>query len=318
VAAAAGLTLAACGGSDINSGSSAASDCGDFNIAVNPWVGYEASAYVVGQIAETRLGCNVSYKNLKEEVSWQGMNSGDIDVVVENWGHEDLVKKYIDQEQTVVDLGPDGNIGIIGWYVPPWLAKAHPDVLNYQNLNKYASEFVTPESDGKGQLLDGDPSYVTNDEALVTNLGLNFKVVYAGSENALITAFRKAEDNKDWLIGYFYEPQWFFSEVDLQQVQLPKWTPGCDSDPATVDCGYPKYTLNKVARADFVDANGPAAQFMKVWKWDNSDQNVVAGYIAKDGMDPADAAQKWIDANPDKVDAWLQGIPQVSASPASS
>jgi ABC-type proline/glycine betaine transport system substrate-binding protein len=24
-------------------------------------------------------------------------------------------------------------------------------------------------------------------------------------------------------------------------------------------------------------------------------------------MSPADAAQKWIDANPDKVQAWLQG-----------
>ena len=28
-------------------------DCGDFNIAVNPWVGYEADAYVVGNVAET-------------------------------------------------------------------------------------------------------------------------------------------------------------------------------------------------------------------------------------------------------------------------
>ncbi|MFD8388736.1 hypothetical protein ACFV2N_05870, partial [Streptomyces sp. NPDC059680] len=31
----------------------------------------------------------------------------------------------------------------------------------------------------KGQLLVGDPSYVTNDAALVKNLTLNFKVVYA-------------------------------------------------------------------------------------------------------------------------------------------
>jgi glycine betaine/proline transport system substrate-binding protein len=319
VAAAAGLVLAACGGGDINSGASnAASDCGAFNIAVNPWVGYEASAYVVGTIAQTRLGCDVSYKNLKEEVSWQGMNSGDIDVVLENWGHEDLEKKYIDEQKTVVNLGPDGNIGIIGWYVPPWLAKAHPDVLQYQNLNKYASEFATPESDGKGQLLDGDPSYVTNDEALVTNLGLNFKVVYAGSEDALIAAFKKAEQDKTWMIGYFYEPQWFFSEVDLQQVALPKYTPGCDTPPSAVDCAYPKYILNKVARADFMNENGPAAQFVKAWKWTNDDQNTVAGYIAKDGMDPTAAAQKWIDANPDKVDAWLQGIPQVSSSASSN
>ena len=32
---------------------------------------------------------------------------------------------------------------------------------------------------------------------------------------------------------------------------------------------------------------------------------MVATYIAKDGMSPEDAAKKWIDANPDKVKAWL-------------
>ena len=41
--------------------------------------------------------------------------------------------------------------------------------------------FKTSESGGKGQLLDGDPSYVTNDEALVKNLDLDYKVVVGGA-----------------------------------------------------------------------------------------------------------------------------------------
>ncbi len=49
--------------------------------------------------------------------------------------------------------------------------------------------------------------FVTNDAALVRNLNLNFKVVYAGSETALIQSFRQAEAKKQWLLGYFYEPQ---------------------------------------------------------------------------------------------------------------
>jgi glycine betaine/proline transport system substrate-binding protein len=31
----------------------------------------------------------------------------------------------------------------------------------------------------------------------------------------------------------------------------------------------------------------------------------VAGYIAADGMSPEEAATKWIEENPDKVEAWL-------------
>jgi glycine betaine/proline transport system substrate-binding protein len=314
-----GLLAAGCGSSDIGGGSSSgaaqAADCGTLNMAINPWVGYEASAYVVGQLAKEYLGCDVQYKQLKEQISWQGFGNGEVDVVIENWGHDSLKKKYIDQQGTAVDLGPNGNEGVIGWYVPPWLAQAHPDVLQWENLNKYAKDFATSESGGKGQLLDGDPSYVTNDEALINNLKLNFEVVYAGSEAALITAFRKAEQNKQWLIGYFYEPQWFLSEVPLKKVALPKWTEGCDADPQTVACDYPKYILDKIASADWVNSGSPSVDLVSNFTWTNDDQNSVAKSIAEDGMSPEDAAQKWIDANPD---VWMPWFDQTGVTPTPS
>ncbi len=308
IGAAAGLILAACGGGDIEEADAPAAgqeDCGDFNMAINPWVGYEASAYVVGQIAANELGCTVEYKNLKEEVAWQGFGSGEVDVVIENWGHEDLKKKYIEEQGTAVEVGPNGNVGIIGWYVPPWLAEEHPDITNWENLNKYADEFQTSESGDQGQLLDGDPSFVTNDEPLVKNLDLDFKVVYAGSEAALIQSFRQAEANKDWVIGYFYEPQWFFAEVPLVKVDLPPYEPGCDADPAKIACDYPEYILDKIASKEFMDSGSPAADLVSAFQWTNDDQNVVATYIAVDEMSQEDAAAKWIEDNPDKVEEWL-------------
>ncbi|MCW2782124.1 MAG: glycine/betaine transporter substrate-binding protein [Marmoricola sp.] len=307
VAAALALALAACGSGGIKDTTTASGKkCGDLNIAVNPWTGYESDAYVVGDIATTKLGCNVSYQNVKEEVGWQGMSSGTIDTILENWGHPDLVKKYVDQQKTVVDAGQTGNQGIIGWYVPPWMAAKYPDITDWKNLNKYASMFKTSESGGKGQLLDGDPSYVTNDEALVKNLHLNYQVVVGGSEAALIQSFRSAEKNKTPLLAYFYEPDWFFSEMKLVKVNLPKYTDGCDADAAKVACDYPPYNLNKLISKKFADSGSPAVDLIKNFHWTNDDQNLVSTYIAQDKMKPADAAQKWIDANPDKVAAWLK------------
>lgn len=309
VVAAAALLLSACGGGGIknNATSGSGKTCGNFNIAVNPWTGYVADAYVVGDIAAKKLGCNVSYKNVKEEVGWQGMAGGTIDTILENWGHADLVKKYVTQQKTVEDAGQTGNQGIIGWYVPPWMAQKYPDITNWKNLNKYASLFKTSESGGKGQLLDGDPSYVTNDEALVKNLHLNYQVVVGGSEAALIQSFISAEKNHTPLLAYFYEPQWFFSEMKLVKINLPKYTPGCDSDAAKVACDYPPYHLNKLISTKFANSGSPAVTLVKNFHWTNADQNLVAQYIAKDGMKPADAAQKWIDANQDLVNQWLQG-----------
>ncbi|GGN65013.1 glycine/betaine-binding protein [Streptomyces albiflavescens] len=305
-----GLTLTACGGAkvgDDKAGSSGSSGkCGTFNLAVNPWVGYEADAAVVAYVAEKDLGCKVTKKDLKEEIAWQGFGTGEVDAVLENWGHDDLKKKYITDQKTAVEAGSTGNKGIIGWFVPPWLAKAHPDITNWKNLNKYAAKFKTSESGGKGQLLDGDPSYVTNDEALAKNLKLDFKVVYAGSETALIQAYRNAEKNKQWVIGYFYEPQWFLSEVPLVKVELPAYKDGCDANAEKVACDYPEYDLNKIVSAKFAKSGSPAYDLVKNFNWTNDDQNTVAKYIAVDKMTPEAAAKKWVEANRDKVDAWIK------------
>ena len=305
-----GLTLTACGGAKVGEdsagGSGSSGECGTFNLAVNPWVGYEANAAVIAYVADEYLGCDVKQKDLKEEIAWQGFGTGEVDAVVENWGHDDLKKKYITDQKTAVDAGPTGNEGLIGWYVPPWLAEEHPDILEWKNLNKYAAEFRTSESGGKGQLLDGDPSFVTNDEALVTNLKLDYKVVYAGSETALIQAFRKAEKDKEWVIGYFYEPQWFMSEVPLKKVKLPEYTEGCDADPEKIACDYPVYKLDKIVSAKFAKSGSPAYDLVKNFTWTNDDQNIVAKYIAVDKMAPEAAAKKWVEANRDKVDACIK------------
>ncbi|TNM49531.1 glycine/betaine ABC transporter substrate-binding protein [Nocardioides albidus] len=315
VAASMTLLLAACGGGTIsdetkkneaNAGS--AGECGEINMAVNPWVGYEASAYVVGQVATEKLGCKVNYKNLKEDVSWQGFGTGDVDVVIEDWGHPDLEKKFFEGEGdgSAMDGGPNGNVGIIGWYVPPWLAEAHPDILDHKNLNKYAKQFATSESGGKGQFLGADPSYVQFDEAIISNLGLDFKVVFSGSEAASITAFQQAEKNKEFLIGYFYEPQWLFADVPLEKVALPPYTDGCQDDPAKVACDYPETELKKILSTSWVEEGGPGVTLVQNFQWTNDDQNQVAKYISEDKMKPEEAAAKWIADNEDKVDAWLQ------------
>ncbi len=78
--------------------------------------------------------------------------------------------------------------------------------------------------------------------------------------------------------------------------------------PAKVDCDYPPYKLNKLISTEFAESDSPAVDLIKNFEWTNEDQNTVSTYIAQDGMDPDEAAQKWVDDNKDKVDAWLEGI----------
>ncbi|MEU8229365.1 ABC transporter substrate-binding protein [Actinoplanes sp. NPDC048967] len=279
--------------------------CGTVSIAVNPWVGYAANVAVVSYLLKQELGCTVVEKDLTEDASWEGLASGEVDAILENWGHDDLKKTYIDDKKVAVEQGLTGNKGVIGWYVPPWMAKEYPDITKWKNLNKYADKFKTSKSDGKGQLLGGDPSFVTNDAALIKNLKLDFSVVYAGSEDALIAEFQRAEKDKKPLIGYFYTPQWLLSEIKLVHIPLPIYKPGCDSDPKTVACDYQPYDLDKIARKAFVDSGSPAADLIKNFRWTNDDQNEVARDITVKKLSRDDAAKRWLDANRATWQEWL-------------
>ena len=279
--------------------------CGTLRIAVQPWVGYDADVAVIAYLAKHELGCRVVEKSEPEDAAWKDVAGGGMDVILENWGHDDLKRRYIDEQKVAVEIGLDGNKGVIGWYVPPWMAEAYPDITNWQNLDKHAHLFRTAASGDRGQLLDGDPTYVTNDEALVRNLKLDFTVVYAGSEAALIKAFQDAQRKRTPLLGYFYSPQWLLSEIPLVHIPLPAYTPGCDADPSKVVCDYQPYDLDKIANKAFADSGSPAVTLIKNFQWTNEDQDQVARDITVNKMSLDQAGKKWLDAHRTIWQEWL-------------
>ena len=305
----AAATTAATGAPATQIAAATLAPCGKVNIAVNPWVGYEADYAVVAWVLTNKLGCTVVPKNIDEQTSWQGFPTGEVDVILENWGHEDLAAKYITADKVAQDAGPTGNQGVIGWFIPKFFADANPDILTAKTdptvLNKYAAQFKTSESGDKGQILDGDPSFVTNDQGMINGFGLNYKVVYSGSEAASNKAIQSAIDQKKPILAYFYTPNWFSSKVDLVHIEFPAWTQGCDKDQNLIKCDYPPYHLNKVVSVKFATSGSPAWTVIKNFTWTNKDQDLVAAYITDQSMSDADAAAKWAADNPTVWAAWL-------------
>jgi glycine betaine/proline transport system substrate-binding protein len=301
--------LTACGASAPDPvaapGTQMASSCGTIRIADNPWVGYTADLAVVSYLLTHELGCKVETKAESQLDSIEDMHKGNLDVNLEMWGHEDLRKKYIDIEKNLVEAGQTGNTGVVGWYIPEWMAKEYPNITDWKHLNEYAHLFQTPDSGNAGAFMLSDKSYETNDAVLIKNLGLNFKVYWSGSEDNSIAAFQKAQKDHTALIGYFYEPQWVFTPSPLARISLPPYTPGCDANKDTVRCDYQPYDLDKVTTKKFADSGSPAFDLIKKFNWKNEDQNSVAYDLAVNKLSRDDAAKKWLDAHPDVWKTWL-------------
>ncbi|MDX3530824.1 ABC transporter substrate-binding protein [Streptomyces sp. ID05-39B] len=308
-AAAAGLLLlTGCGAADMTQQASPfanAQGARTVTLSVQSWVGAQANVAVAQYLLEHELGYRVDTVQIDEVPAWDALSQGRVDALLEDWGHPDQERRYVDDKRTIARGGDLGVTGHIGWYVPTYFAEAHPDVTDWRNLDKYAAQFRTPESGGKGQLMDGSPSYVTNDKALVENLNLDYQVVFAGSEAAQITQIRRFAQEKKPFLTYWYSPQWLFEKVPMTEVKLPAYKDGCDADPEKVACGYPQTPLQKYLNADFARTGGKAAAFLKKFRWTTEDQNMVSLLIADQKLTPEQAAKKWVDSHESTWRAWL-------------
>ncbi|MCY0918441.1 MULTISPECIES: ABC transporter substrate-binding protein [unclassified Streptomyces] len=275
-------------------------------LSVQSWVGAQANTAVAGYLLEHELGYRVDTVQVDEVPAWDALSQGRVDAILEDWGHPEQQKRYVEDKKTIVNGGDLGVTGHIGWFVPTYFAKQHPDVTDWKNLGKYTDQLRTPESRGKGQLMDGSPSYVTNDKALVKNLKLDLEVVFAGSEAAQITQIKQFAKEKKPFLTYWYKPQWLFERVPMTEVKLPEYEEGCDADPEKVACAYPHTPLQKYLNARFADDGGKAAGFLKKFHWTVAEQNEVALMIAEEKLSPQQAAKKWVERNEDVWRPWIR------------
>jgi glycine betaine/proline transport system substrate-binding protein len=228
-------------------------------------------------------------------------------------GHAKDIETYITTKKSVVDGGLIGPTGHIGWFIPKFVADAHPEYTSWEGLKSDAAAkyFATAETGNQGQFLLGDPSYVSYDADIIKNLGLPFQVVTGGGEAALITGIDTAFKDQKPLLFYFYTPQWANAKYQLVTVKLPEVTPACTASAAgqgkdgKYACDYPTDHLLKAISAKLETKNSAAFDFLKKMKWTDNDQNTVTKYKNEDGMTMAAAAQKWVDANESVWKAWL-------------
>src|SRR5579859_5651054 len=239
-----------------------AAGCGTVTLNEQAWAGSTANTYVAKNVLQ-KIGCNVKITQITEIPVYQAMADGKVDAVLEDWQHVDQYKQYVDKQKTVVKVGPNGVQGVIGWYIPDYLMKAHPEFKTWKGLKGEESLFKSPESGSQGMFLGGDPSYVQKDKELIPALGLNLKFVSVGAEPAEVARWSQLYKQHKPVLFYWYTPQYLNKEYQLSEVQLPKRFAGCKDDaktggsPKQYACAYDTIVLNKVFSAKFAKSGSP-------------------------------------------------------------
>ncbi len=287
--------------------------CGTVTLNEQAWAGSTANTYVAKYVLEHNLGCKVNITKITEIPVYQAMADGKVDAVLEDWQHTDQYKQYVDKQKSVILVGPNGVVGHIGWYIPTYLMKQHPEFKTWRGLKGKESLFKSPESGSQGMFLGGDPSYVQKDAQLIKQLGLNFKFVSVGAEPAQVARWTQLYKQKKPVLFYWYTPQYLNSAYQLSEVALPprgkncvdSYNPKLGSNWSIYRCGYGQTIIEKMISSKFAKSGSPALKVIRNWKWSANDQNTVANQIAGKHVDPDKAAETWVKANAAKVKAWL-------------
>ncbi|MEZ4712995.1 MAG: ABC transporter substrate-binding protein [Caldilineaceae bacterium] len=280
-------------------------------LAENPWSASAINVNVAKILLEEQLGYPVEIVDVDENAQWAALATGDLHASLEVWpsGHADNVAEYIDKQGVVENGGALGVIGRIGWYIPSYLLTDHPELATWEGFAgpDAAAMFATAETGSQGQYLTGDPSWVSYEEQIIDNLGMDFQIVAAGSEEAILSSLSSAESREDPLLFYFWTPHSIHAKYDLTRVELPAYSDDCyaKADANGVDCDYPEDVLFKIFSNELAEAAPDAHALLTNMSYSTEDQIQMIAAVELDGSSPADAARAWLDAHADVWQSWL-------------
>ena len=115
-----------------------------------------------------------------------------------------------------------------------------------------------------------------------------------GSSAAMVAELQKAYTNQEPIVVTGWSPHWMFAKFDLKYLDDPKGSFGGAE------------SIHTLVRKGFEQDTPGAYKILDQFSWEVSDMETVMVDISG-GMDPTEAAEKWIDANPDKVSQWTNG-----------
>ena len=109
------------------SASAGGKDCGTVVLNEQAWAGSTANTYIAKSGARGQARLRGQVTKIAAIPAFQAMADGKTDAVLEDWQHTDEYAQYIDKAGTVVQGGPLGVEGHIGWFIPKYLMDEHPE-----------------------------------------------------------------------------------------------------------------------------------------------------------------------------------------------
>ncbi|KVO08290.1 glycine/betaine ABC transporter substrate-binding protein [Burkholderia ubonensis] len=270
----------------VGSGPAAAAE--PIKVAVTNWADVLAVANVAKYVLETKLKQPVQFVQADIGIQYQGVARGDLDIMVGGWLPVTHATYYAKYKNDMDDVGIIYTGGKNGWAVPKYIPES--ELASISDLGKPE---VKSKLNGTVQGIEPGGGLMQASEKTIKAYNLDGYNLQASSEAGMLAGVSRAYQSKQWIVATVWSPHWLFQKWQMRYLKDPKGALGGEEQ---VHAFASKQFAGKFPRADV---------FFKHFKLTLADVEAIE-FEGNSTNDYATAAKKFVDAHPDKVNAWLQ------------
>lgn len=268
--------------------------CSTVRLSDVGWTDITATTAVAGKLLDG-LGYQPDVKILSVPVTFASLANEDLDVFLGNWmpAQSNDLQKYLD-DGSIVQVHTNLEGAKYTLAVPKYLHDA--GLQDFADIHKFRDELggkiygIEPGNDGNSLVI----GLIDNNEFDLEG----FELV-ASSEQGMLSQVARATRSEQPIVFLGWAPHPMNSTYDIEYLSGGDETFGPDFGGATV------YT---VTRRGYSEACPNVGKLLTNLTFDLEMENEIMGKILDDGQEPDAAAEEWLKANPDRLDAWLEGV----------
>jgi glycine betaine/proline transport system substrate-binding protein len=271
-----------------------AAECSTVRFSDVGWTDITATTALASTVLRG-LGYEPNVRVLSVPVTYTSLARGDIDVFLGNWmptmeadiapyaadGSVETIRANLEgAKYTLATLGPTAGEGLTDF----------ADIAGFAEALDQRIYGIEPGNDGNRTVLE-----MIEADAF----GLGGFTLVESSEQGMLAQVARAARQEQAIVFLAWEPHPMNANLDIAYLEGGDDWFGPDLGGATV------YTNT---RAGFSDDCPNLGRFLENLVFTLEMENEVMGAILDEGQDPEAAAEAWLQANPEVLEAWLDGV----------
>ena len=302
-------------------GAAQAEDCGRVTIANMNWASAEVLAQIDNFILSNGYGCQVEMipgDTMPTLTSM--MEKGEPDIAPEAWVNavREPLDKAVAEGRLIYAAESLSDGGEEGWWIPDFIAAAHPEIKTIDDALARPDLFPAPEDPSKGAVYNCPAGW--NCQITTANFfrahdaeEKGFVLVDSGSAAGLDGSIAKAYERQEGWLGYYWAPTAILGKYPMVKLGFNAELDQAEWDSCTVnaECADPKKNawvkseVFTVVTSSFAERAGPALDYLKGRKWSNATVNKLLAWKDENQGTGEDAAIYFLRNSEDVWGKWV-------------